>query len=96
MKDEGWGLRGKQWEVSVKSWGLRGKLVFMVKFCVTGFFFSLQSINFYFLDLQPTEAYGLYYVIYTVLFIQYYSVICRPSDPTGEAPGQDSNPGQAI
>ena len=31
--------------------------------------------------------------VYDILLIQYYNVICRPSEYTGEAPGRDSNPG---
>ena len=41
---------------------------------------------------MPTKAYG-----FNTLFVQYYSVICRPFRPhSGEdpAPGRDSNQGQ--
>ena len=51
----------------------------------------LYNLVHFFLDFQPTEAYG-----FNTFFIQYYSVICGPSDHTGEAPGRDSNPGHLI
>ena len=40
-----------------------------------------------------------FFVGFIILFIQYYSVICRPSDQwpqCGEAPGRDSSPGRAA
>ena len=39
---------------------------------------------------------NLFYWVFVILFIQYYSVICRPSDHTGEAPGRESNPGRTA
>ena len=41
-----------------------------------------------------TPGHGVY--LYIILFLQYYSVVCRPSDPTVENPVQDSNPGPAF
>ena len=66
----------------------------------------LQTFPYMYLSfmhsLVSSLQYFYYYFFFTAhrgfikLFIQYYSVICRPSDYGEAPPGRDSNPGRAI
>ena len=61
--------------------------------CVFSFSAMYESVEklfiFYFFRFTAYQGLG-----FNTLFIQYYSVICRPSVTTVGRPGRDSNPGR--